>query len=98
MHQSVQVYRQISEVVQRPRWEKIVDVWKRSLQSARQRRIIDGADQRIQPDQTVTAAAQPGDLIAQHHWVAAIPAVGDEQHDGTAMEDPARPSAMKLHQ
>ena len=44
----------------------------------------------------MTAPLQPLDLLAQQRRIAAIPAVGDEQHDRAAAQRTARPLLMEL--
>ena len=85
-----------ARLVKRPRRQEIVDERQRRLQPARQRRVVGGADERVQPDQPMAASLQPRDLVAQLARIAAIPAVGDEQHDRTAVQDAAAPALMEL--
>ena len=54
-----QVYRQVREIGERPGGQKIVDEWQRGLETPGQRRVVDGADERVQPDKPVTASLQP---------------------------------------
>ena len=63
MRQGVQVYRQISEVVQRPGRQEIIDVRQRCLQSSGQRSVVGGPDERVEPDEPVAAPLEPGDLL-----------------------------------
>ena len=65
----------MAEVVERARRQEVVDIRQRRLQAARERCVIGGADQRVQPDQPVAAALQARDLIAEHGRLAAIPPV-----------------------
>src|SRR5258708_38006831 len=44
----------------------------------------------------MAASLQPLDLLAQYHRIAAVPAVGDEQHHGAAVERAAPPALMEL--
>src|SRR6516162_9381396 len=92
----VQVYRQVRQVVQRASRQKVVDVGKRRLQTACQRRIVDGANQRVEPDQAMTASLEPGDLVAKLSRIATVPPVRDNQHHRSTDERPAAPSLMEL--
>jgi len=47
-------------------------------------------------DQPMAAPLQPGNLGAQHLGIAAVPAVRDEQHHGTAAQHAAHPALMKV--
>ena len=69
-----------ARLVERAGRQEVVDERQRRLQPARQRRVVGGADERVEPDQAVAAPLQARDLIAQHRRVAAVPAVGNEQH------------------
>ena len=92
----VQVYCEVREIGQGPGRQKIVHERQRGLKSARQRRVVGGAEERIQPDQPMTASLEPRDLRAELHRVAAVPAVRDQQHDRTAVHHPAAPLLMEL--
>ena len=72
------------EIGQRARRQKIVNERQRGLKAARQRRVVHGADQRVEPDQPVTAPLQSGHLRAQDIGIASVPAVRDEQHHRAA--------------
>ena len=58
----VQVYREVGEIVQRPRRQEVVHERQRRLQAARERRVVGRADQRIEPDQTMAGTLQTRDL------------------------------------
>src|SRR5262245_25677917 len=75
-----QVYRQVREIGEGPRSQKVVHVRQSRLETARERRIVDGADERVQPDKPMTTSLQSSYLFAQHLWIAAIPSVGDEEN------------------
>src|SRR5687768_1788383 len=51
---------QISKIAERPRWQEAIDVRERRHETTRQRLIVLCADERIEPDQAVAAAVQPG--------------------------------------
>ena len=78
---------------QRARRQEVVHERQRRLQPARQRRVVEGADQRVEPDQAMAAPLQARDLLAQHDRIAAVPAVGDEQHDRAAVRARGAPTA-----
>src|SRR4051794_32212190 len=74
----VQVYREVGEIVQRPRGQEVVHKRQRRLESARQRCVTGRADERVQPDQAMTATLKTRDLLPQFDRISAIPSVGDE--------------------
>ena len=75
----------------RPRME-------RGLKASSQRRIVHGADERVQPDEAMTAPLQSSHLFAQHVRITTIPAIRDEEHDRRLMQHAPRPSLMELPQ
>src|SRR6516162_4217737 len=91
----VQVYREVREIVQRPGGQEVVDERQRCLQSPRQRCVAGGADERVQPDQAMTASLKARDLLSQLLGISPIPPVRDQQHHGASMQDAAAPSLVK---
>src|SRR5512134_1605253 len=92
---SVQVYRKVGEVCERPRRKEVVHIRQGRLQSARERRVVGRADERVQPDEAVTASLQACNLLAQQLRIAAIPSVRYQEDDGPAVEYAAHPSLMQ---
>src|SRR5688572_28643484 len=93
-----QVYRQLCEIGEGARRQKIVHVRERGLKASSQRRIVHRADERVQPDEAMTAPLQSSHLFAQHVRITTIPAIRDEEHDRGLMQHAPRPSLMELPQ
>jgi hypothetical protein len=83
------------EIVDR---QKIVYKRQRSLHAARQRTIIGRAKQRVEPNEPVAAAMKARHLAAEHVRFAAIPPIGDQQHDGSVSHHATAPSCVERPQ
>src|SRR5216684_1466645 len=92
----VQVYRQVREIVQGSRGQEIVDERQRRLKAARERRVVGGPGERVQPQQAMAASLEPRDLIPQLPGIAAIPPVGDEQDHGPPAQNTPAPSLVEF--
>ena len=78
--------RQLAEVSERSGWQEVVHEGQGSLEPTCEWFVALCADERVQPDESVTASLQARDLFAQHVWIAAVPSVGDEKHDRLSVE------------
>ena len=70
-------------------------MWKSRGHAARLRLVCAAAEQRVEPDQPVTGAAQPRHLATQLLGVTAVPAVADDEHDRAVAEHAPRMHALK---
>ena len=58
---------------------------------AGQRLVAGRAGERVEPDEAVAVAPQPRGLGRDERRVAAVPAVGDDDHDARRPQRPPRP-------
>src|SRR5207247_1449182 len=86
------------ETVERVRREMIIDVTGERTSASGLRRVVTRPRKRIDPDEPIRRALQASCLELQAPRVAALPAVGDEQHDRTAAEDTSRPFPVEFVQ
>lgn len=93
-----QVYRQVREIRERSRSQEVVYVRQGGLKPPGERRVIDGADERIEPDQSMAASLQSSYFFAEDLRVAPIPSVGDEEDHWRLMEHATCPSLVELPQ
>lgn len=84
--QGIQVSRQLAEVCEGSRWQEVVHERQGGLESTRERFVALGADEGVEPDESVAASLQARDLFAQHLRIAAVPSVRDEEHDWLSVE------------
>src|ERR1051325_801782 len=75
--------------------EEVVDVWQRGHDAARERLVIRGAEEGVEPDEAAAAALEARDLAAQHGRVAAVPAVADDERQCAMAEDAAGPGEVE---
>ena len=94
--QRAQARSQIREVRQRPCREEIVDEGQRRLQAASERRVVHRTDERIEPDESMTASLKTRYLLAELPRIAPIPPIGHEHDDRASMQDSATPAAIEL--
>jgi hypothetical protein len=79
------------ETVEIVHGKKIIHKWESRLHASRQRLVIRRTQQRIQPDQPVTRPLQSAHFRAKHFRISTIPAVGNQKHDGPAVENAPAP-------
>src|SRR6185436_19344712 len=90
-----QLIREILQACQIMHRQKIIDMRQCSLNAARKRLVIRRAQQRIEPDEMITAALQAIHFQRQQICIPAIPAVADDQHDRAASQHPPSPVKVK---
>src|SRR5262245_21381060 len=73
--QPIQMPRERFEAFEVVHRQEIVDEGECRLHPARQRLIVRRPEQGIEPDETMTAPLQPGDLAGEEMRLAAIPAI-----------------------
>ncbi len=78
--------------------QKVVDERQSRLHAAGERLIRSRSEQRIQPDEAMTAPLKPAHLALQEIGFAAVPAVRDQQHDRPASQNPPRPPHVERPQ
>src|SRR6266852_1785689 len=76
--------------------EEVIAVRKRGHHASRERLVTLGAQQRIEPDEPVRRAPEVYELGGQLTWVAAIPAVADDDHHRPVTEHASRPAAIEI--
>ena len=75
--------------------QEVVYVGKRRLHPPGQRLVVRRAEQRVQPDEAVATALEPGHLAGQQFGLAPIPAVGYDQHHRATAQNPSRPAVIE---
>src|SRR5471032_2246379 len=76
------------EIVDR---HEVVDERKRGLNPPGQRLVFRCAEEGVEPDEPPAAALEPGDLLAQHARLAAVPAVADHERQRAVTQHPPSP-------
>ena len=74
-----------------PGRQEVVDVRVGRAHPAGQRLVAGRAGQRVEPHEPMAVAPQPGRLGGDERRVAAVPAVGHDDHDAARAQRPARP-------
>src|SRR5882762_11819090 len=77
---------------------EVVYVAECRLHPPRQRLVARRAEQRVQPDETRTAAPKAGELAAEQLRVAAVPSVGHDQDDRPMAHHAPRPRRVERAQ
>ena len=72
--------------------QEVIDKRQCRLHTSRERLVVLGSKQRVQPDQAMAASLKPAEFLAHEIGLTTVPPVGDEQHDGPVAQTPVGPN------